>query len=143
VESPLVAGYDYPNTYRGFVEMFPDNASCAAYLIRLRWPNGFICPTCKMTTTPRQGSRGRLTCPLCRNRIYAQAGTIFDKTRTPLTTWFEAAWHIMHCQKRYVGKNARAYPGNKLPCSLDHATTFSGCHGGYDSQTSYRYNRSR
>jgi transposase-like protein len=22
------------------------------------------------------------------------AGTIFDKTRTPLTTWFEAAWHL-------------------------------------------------
>jgi hypothetical protein len=21
-------------------------------------------------------------------------GTIFDKTRTPLTTWFEAAWHV-------------------------------------------------
>jgi len=94
VETPLVAGLDYPKTYRGFVEMFPDNASCAAYLIKLRWPNGFICPACKMPTTPRQGSRGRLTCPLCRNRIYAQAGTIFDKTRTPLTTWFEAAWHI-------------------------------------------------
>lgn len=94
MEIPLVAGRDYPKTYRGFVEMFPDNAACAAYLIRLRWPNGFICPVCNMTTTPRQGSRGRLTCPLCRNRIYAQAGTIFDKTRTPLTTWFEAAWHI-------------------------------------------------
>ncbi len=24
----------------------------------------------------------------------ATAGTIFDKTRTPLTTWFEAAWHV-------------------------------------------------
>lgn len=94
MEIPLVAGRDYPNTYRGFVEMFPDNLTCAAYLIRLRWPNGFVCPVCKMNTTPRQGSRGRLTCPLCRNRIYAQAGTIFDKTRTPLTTWFEAAWHI-------------------------------------------------
>ena len=32
----LVAGRDYPNTYRGFVEMFPDNASCAAYLLK-RW----------------------------------------------------------------------------------------------------------
>jgi len=27
----LVAGSDYPNTYRGFVKMFPDNAACAAY----------------------------------------------------------------------------------------------------------------
>lgn len=94
MEIPLVAGCDYLKTYRGFVEMFPDNAACAAYLIRLRWSNGFICPVCKMNATPRQGSRGRLTCPLCRNRIYAQAGTIFDKTRTSLKTWFEAAWHI-------------------------------------------------
>ena len=23
-----------------------------------------------------------------------QAGTIFEKSRTPLTTWFEAAWHV-------------------------------------------------
>ncbi len=91
---PLKAGCDYPNTYREFVKMFPDNAACATYLIKLRWPNGYICPACEMTTTPKQGSRGRLTCPLCRHRIYAQAGTIFDKTRTPLTTWFEAAWHI-------------------------------------------------
>ena len=22
------------------------------------------------------------------------AGTVFDKTRTPLTTWFEAAWQV-------------------------------------------------
>src|ERR1039457_5681089 len=74
--------------------MFPDNATCAAYLIKLRWPNGFICPACKTATSPRQGSRGRLTCPLCRHRTYAQAGTIFERTRTPLTTWFEAAWHV-------------------------------------------------
>lgn len=94
MEIPLKAGCDYPNTYREFVKMFPDNTACATYLIKLRWPNGYICPACKMTTTPKQGSRGRLTCRLCRHRIYAQAGTIFDKTRTPLTTWFEAAWHI-------------------------------------------------
>ncbi len=91
---PLISGRDYPNTYRSFVEMFPDNTACASYLIKLRWPNGFISPACKIATTPRQGSRGRLTCPLCRHRAYAQAGTIFDKTRTPLTTWFEAAWHV-------------------------------------------------
>jgi hypothetical protein len=32
----LVAGRDYPHTYRGFVEMFPDDATCAAYLTKLR-----------------------------------------------------------------------------------------------------------
>ena len=28
----LVAGRDYPNTYREFVRMFPDDAACIAYL---------------------------------------------------------------------------------------------------------------
>lgn len=37
----LVAGCDYPRTYREFVKMFPDNAACAAYLEKLRWPAGF------------------------------------------------------------------------------------------------------
>jgi transposase-like protein len=35
-----------------------------------------------------------LICPACRHQTTVTAGTIFDKTRTPLTTWFDAAWHI-------------------------------------------------
>ena len=42
----LEAGRDYPRTYREFVEWFPDNESCIAFLVKLRWPNGFICPGC-------------------------------------------------------------------------------------------------
>ena len=90
----LVPGRDYPNTYRGFVEMFTDDNECAAFLARLRWPKGFICPACKTASTPWKESRGRLACPICRHQTSISAGTIFDKTRTSLTTWFEAAWHV-------------------------------------------------
>ena len=90
----LVSGRDYPNTYREFVKMFPDDATCAAFLVRLRWPEGFICPACKIVSTPWNESRGRLACPICRHQTSVSTGTIFDKTRTPLTTWFEAAWHV-------------------------------------------------
>jgi len=31
---------------------------------------------------------------MCRHQTSVSAGTIFDKTRTSLTTWFEAAWHV-------------------------------------------------
>jgi len=54
----LVSGRDYPNTYRDFVEMFPDDATCAAYLARLRWPEGFIYTACKIASTPWHESRG-------------------------------------------------------------------------------------
>lgn len=74
--------------------MFPDDASCVAYLMRLRWPGGFICPACKTCSIPWNESRGRLACPACRRQTSVTASTIFDKTRTPLTTWFEAAWHV-------------------------------------------------
>ena len=90
----LVAGQDYPQTYREFVEMFPGADACAAYLQRLRWPNGFVCPACGATAAPWRKTRGRLVCSACRHDASVTAGTILDKTRTTLTTWFEAAWHV-------------------------------------------------
>ncbi len=90
----LVPGLDYPDTYRGFTEMFPNDNACATFLEKLRWPEGFICPACKKPSTPWNESRGRLACTICRHQTSVSAGTIFDKTRTPLTTWFEAAWHV-------------------------------------------------
>ena len=90
----LVAGRDYPRTYREFVGMFPDDEACAAYLEGLRWPGGFICPACAGAVTPWRHTRGRLVCPACRHHASVTAGTILDKTRTPMTTWFEAAWHV-------------------------------------------------
>ena len=92
--SVLIAGIDYPNTYREFVTMFPDYEACANYLEKLRWPSGFVCPACKMPSLPWHQTRNRLVCPACRYQTSVSAGTIFDKTRTPLTTWFEAAWHV-------------------------------------------------
>lgn len=90
----LISGCDYPNTYREFVRMFPDDAACKAFLAQLRWPEGFTCPACKTVSTPWRQTRDRLVCPICRYQTSITAGTIFDKTRTPLTTWFEAAWHV-------------------------------------------------
>jgi len=90
----LVPSADCPRTYRDFVAMFPDDMACAAYLEKLRWPDGFVCPACKTTGVPWRQTRGRLVCTACRHQSSVCAGTILDKTRTPLTTWFEAAWHV-------------------------------------------------
>ena len=85
----LEAGRDYPQVYREFVEWFPNNEACRAYLEKLRWPNGFICPACSSTSKPWHQTRDRLVCPKCRHQTSVTRGTIFDKTRTPLTTCAE------------------------------------------------------
>jgi len=94
IHKVLVAGEDYPRTYREFVTMFPDNNSCINYLTQLRWPHGFVCIKCKKVSKPWKQTHNLLTCPYCHYQTTVTAGTIFDKTRTPLTTWLETAWHI-------------------------------------------------
>ena len=89
-----MAGRDYPRTYREFVRMFNDDDACAAYLEQLRWPDGFVCPACEESAEPWRQTRARLVCPVCRHHASVTAGTILDKTRTPLTIWLEAAWHL-------------------------------------------------
>ena len=43
---------------------------------------------------PYRSSRGRLLCRACRFQSTITAGTIFDKTRTPLRVWLAGAWYI-------------------------------------------------
>ena len=90
----LIRAAEFPSIYRDFVQMFPDDHACAAYLERLRWSDGFVCPACEQRGEPWRAQRGRLVCPTCRHQSTVTAGTIFDKTRTPLIHWFDAAWHI-------------------------------------------------
>ena len=74
--------------------MFPDDAACSAYLEGLRWPRGFICPRCGDMGLVWRQTRGRLVCSACRHQTSVTTDTILEKTRSPLTTWFEAAWHM-------------------------------------------------
>ena len=89
-----IAGKDYPATWSEFEDWFASEESCAAYLEQLRWPRGFVCPACGIADEPARTSRGRLCCGVCRFQCSVTAGTIFDKTRTPLRVWFAAAWYI-------------------------------------------------
>ena len=77
----------------GIRTWFPDDAACLDYLGWLRWPAGFECPQCKVPGRWRM-TDGRFWCADCRRRVSVTAGTIFHRTRTPLTVWFEAAWCV-------------------------------------------------
>lgn len=92
--SALKGGVTYPRNRLEFDEFFPDEASCSAYLEGLRWPDGFACPQCGLIGAPWRSSRSLLLCPGCERQTSVLAGTIFHRTRTPLRTWFLAAWQI-------------------------------------------------
>ncbi|HET6920836.1 MAG TPA: IS1595 family transposase [Jiangellaceae bacterium] len=70
---------------------FPTDADCLDYLEWLRWPEGFVCSRCGHHGGWRLAD-GRFWCAGCGGRSSVTAGTIFDRTRTPLTVWFTACW---------------------------------------------------
>ena len=92
--SDLRAGVDYPRDRLEFDEFFRDVGACLAYLARLRWPGGFVCPGCGWGGEPWHSSDGLRVCPGCQRRTSVLSGTLFHRTRTPLRTWFLAAWEI-------------------------------------------------
>jgi transposase-like protein len=74
-----------------FQAWFRTDADCLDYLEWLRWRDGFVCPACGYPGGWRLGD-GRFMCSGCSGRTSVTAGTIFDRTRTPLTVWFTACW---------------------------------------------------
>jgi len=90
-----VGSVDYPRTWGEFVAWFPDDAACAAYLERLRWGDGFVCAGCgSRRSWPASRGIGSRVCARCARRTSVTAGTVFAATRSPLTQWFAAAWHV-------------------------------------------------
>lgn len=96
-----VAGRDYPRTWDQFLDWFPGDEACRQYLEAVRWRHGFVCPSCGEYGEAFHGSRGRRICSQCRHQSTVTAGTIFDKTRTPLRSWLAAVWYIVN-QKQGV-----------------------------------------
>jgi hypothetical protein len=85
------AGIHYPRSVAEFQAWFRTDADCLDYLEWLRWPAGFVCPACGRDGGWQLGD-GRFMCGGCGGRSSVTAGTIFDRTRTPLTIWFTACW---------------------------------------------------
>ena len=84
---------DYPRNLKEFDLRFGTEEACRAYLLQLRWPDGFCCPRCAC----RESSPVRsilLRCAACRYQVSVTAGTIFQDTRTPLRLWFQAMWWV-------------------------------------------------
>jgi len=82
-------------TLAEFQREFPDEASCAAFLLNRRWPRGFVCPACGKSRVAALRSRPRLLeCLECGRQTSITAGTAMHRSKLPLTTWFWTA-HLM------------------------------------------------
>jgi len=84
---------DYPRDLPEFDARFATEEACRQYLVKLRWPQGFVCPRCRRREAWTT-KRNLLVCRACEYQVSLTAGTVFEGTRKPLALWFKAMWWV-------------------------------------------------
>ncbi len=80
-------------TVHQFNRRFPDDDACLAYIVGLIYPDGITCRTCgRVTGHHKLAKRKAYSCQECGTHVYPLAGTIFEKSSTPLKSWFYAMY---------------------------------------------------
>jgi transposase-like protein len=83
-----------PRTLPEFQRTFATEAACAAFLMDLRWPEGFVCLACGGGASLVYESRRVVVCRKCRKHWYLTAGTVMHRSKLPLQTWFYGAFVV-------------------------------------------------
>lgn len=81
-------------------DKFGADEACREYMYAQRWPYGFVCPKCEAIDKPYNiVSRNLYQCKHCNHQTSVTAGTIMDKSQTPLHKRFLAIY-LMSADKR-------------------------------------------
>lgn len=89
---------------------FHDDNKARAYLESVRWANGVVCPHCKSTgdhyaLAGKGGEKGTKArpglwkCQDCRKQFSVTVGTVFERSKIPLSKWLAAAYLLCSSKK--------------------------------------------
>lgn len=90
--------------------MFQDEDKAREALEAVRWPDGPVCPHCgssdpdklaKIEGTKKSHRPGLFYCNDCKGQFTVTVGTVFERSKVPLTKWWMAA-HMMNSGKNGV-----------------------------------------
>ena len=74
-----------PGDLRGFLARFSTEAACVELLRRWKYPDGFRCIRCSSSKSWTLPTRRLEECAACGFQTSLTAGTLFHKTRKPLS----------------------------------------------------------
>jgi transposase-like protein len=90
--------------------IFHDDAKAREWLEVRVWPNGPVCPHCGCTSehvTKLEGKKhrpGLFQCNECREQFTVTVGTVFERSKVPLSKWL-AALFLMTASKKGVSSH--------------------------------------
>jgi transposase len=91
---------------------FPNDDACLTWIKEHRYPNGIDCIKCgKITKHHKVRSRPVYECDRCGHQVSPLAGTIFHKSTTPLTVWFDAIHEMATTRTGFSAKSLQRKHG--------------------------------
>lgn len=82
-----------------FIKDYGSEEQCFDALYAWKWPDGYKCPNCDHAKSCQLKNRKLQQCNRCHHQASLTAGTIFDSTKLPLTTWFQGLYLITQSKK--------------------------------------------
>src|SRR5271166_4282127 len=84
--------------------IFHNEDAARKYFESLHWPNGPVCPHCGVVNeaTQLKGKAHRpgvYQCNACREQFTVTVGTLYERSKVPLSKWL-AATHLMMASKK-------------------------------------------
>lgn len=71
---------------------FGTEKACVKVLEKVRWRQGFQCPSCSSQQYSFIATRKLYQCSVCRHQVSVTADTLFHATKVPLVKWFWAIY---------------------------------------------------
>jgi transposase len=106
-------------TIEQFRKDYPNDAVCLDKIFKLRYGKLECCPKCAVTPAVfrRIATRRSYQCRDCYHQLYPTAGTVFEKTRTPLTYWFYAMYMMSVTRNGVSAKELQRCLGVTYKCA--------------------------
>lgn len=105
-------------TIQDFQKRFPDDDSCLEEIMKLRFGQVSICPDCqKETKFHRVRSRKCYECQWCGYQVSPTAGTVFEKSATPLSQWFYVIYLMTATRSGVAAKEVQRQLGVTYKCA--------------------------
>ena len=106
-------------TFKQFQAQYPDDGACLDKIMDMTYGGKHLkCPKCKeQAHFHRMGTRRAFACQECGHHIYPCVGTIFEKSRTPLTKWFFAMYLFTSTRHGVAAKELERQLGVTYKCA--------------------------
>jgi transposase-like protein len=87
-----------PATPEEAYALFSNPDTCLNYAIKLRWPDGVVCPTCGSAAVTWMPTRSLFQCKAKhpRRQFSVKVGTPFEDSPLPLGNWLFVEWLLLN-----------------------------------------------